>query len=358
MVSRRTFLAGAVTAPFVPAVLEAAPSGQRPVAVGSYNGLRAVARAVERMRGGTDPLAAAVEGVGIIEDDPLEITVGYGGIPNEECVVQLDASVMDGKTARGGGVGALEGIVNAAAVARCVLETTDHALLVGAGARRFAELNGFPVKNLLTERARKIWLYWKQNLSAKDKWVEPDPDQLDPDVRDFIRQYGTEFFRDPRSNGTVHVSALDAKGDLAGCTSTSGLFFKMPGRVGDSALVGAGCFTDNAVGSAGSTGRGEACMLVGGAHLVVERMRAGRSPVEACLDALRRIAETTRDRHLLDKQGRPAFHIRFYALSKSGAYGAASMWSSTPSGKAPQFAVADVNGARLEACATLFTGSP
>jgi len=358
MVTRRSFLASAMTAPFIPAVLEAATPGQRPLAVGSANGLRAVARAVERMKAGVEPLAAAVDGVAIIEDDPADMTVGYGGIPNEDGVVQLDACVMDGKTARGGGVGALEGIKNAAAVAKCVLETTDHALLVGAGARRFAELNGFPVQSLLTDRARKVWLYWKQNLSAKDKWIEPDPDKLDPEVRDFIRQYGSEYFRDPRSNGTVHVSAVDARGDLAGSTSTSGLFFKMPGRVGDSALIGAGCFSDNAVGSAGSTGRGEACILVGGAHLVVERMRAGRSPVEACLDALRRIAETTRDRRLLDKQGRPAFHIRFYAVSRSGAYGATSMWSTGPSGKPAEFAVADAAGARLELCAALFSGSP
>jgi N4-(beta-N-acetylglucosaminyl)-L-asparaginase len=358
MVSRRAFLAGTVAAPFTPSLLASASPGARPVAVGSANGLRAVARAVERMRAGADPLAAAVEGVAIIEDDPADMTVGYGGIPNEDGVVQLDASVMHGPTARGGGVGALEGFRNAAAVAKCVLETTDHALLVGAGARHFAELNGFQPQNLLTEKARKVWLYWKQNLSAKDKWLEPEPDKLDPDVRDFIRQYGAEWFRDPRSNGTVHVSALDAKGDLAGCTSTSGLFFKMPGRVGDSALIGAGCFTDNAVGSGGATGRGEACMLVGGAHLVVERMRAGRSPTEACLDALRRIAETTRDKRLLDRQGRPGFHIRFYAVNKAGAYGAASMWSGTPSGKAPEFAVADASGARLEACATLFAGTP
>jgi N4-(beta-N-acetylglucosaminyl)-L-asparaginase len=358
MVTRRSFLAGAVAAPFVPGALEAAPAGPRPVAIGSTNGLRSVARAVERMRAGSDPLDAAVQGVAIIEDDPADMTVGYGGIPNEDCVVQLDASVMHGPTARGGGVGALEGIKNAAAVAKCVMETTDHALLVGAGARRFAELSGFPVQSLLTEKARKVWLYWKQNLSPKDKWVEPPPDKLDPDVRAFLQEFGTDSFRDPRSNGTVHVSALDARGDLGSCTSTSGLFFKMPGRVGDSALVGAGCFADNAVGSAGSTGRGEACILVGGSSLVVERMRAGRTPTEACLDALRRIAETTRDRRLLDKQGRPNFHIKFYAVNKAGAYGAASMWSTTPSGKPAEFAVADASGARLEQCATLFTGAP
>src|SRR5262249_18098049 len=272
----------------------ATSAAKGPVAVSSANGLKAVAKAVERMKAGADPLDAAVEGVAIVEDDPNDMTVGYGGIPNEEGVVQLDASVMHGPTARAGAVASLEGVKNPARVAKKVMETTDHVLLVGPGARRFAEMNGFPVENLLTEKARKVWLYWKQNLSAKDKWLEPDPSKLDPDVQDFIRQYGRDPFRDPRSHGTVHLSACDGTGDLAACASTSGLFFKMPGRVGDSALIGSGCFLDNAVGSAGSTGRGEANILTAGGHLIVERMRAGRSPKDACLDALRRIAETTK----------------------------------------------------------------
>ena len=361
MVSRRMFLSSAALAPFAAAAAGPGTGGagpSAPVAISSVNGLKAVELAVQRMKAGADPLDAAIAGVNLVEDDPNVMTVGYGGIPNEEGVVQLDACVMHGPTARAGAVAALEGIKNPSKVAKAVMETTDHVLLVGAGARRFAEINGFSVENLLTEKARKVWLYWKQNLSTKDKWLEPDPSKVDPEVQDFFREYGRSYFRDPRSNGTIHLSAVDGRGDLAGCTSTSGLFFKMPGRVGDSALIGDGCFTDNAVGSAGSTGRGEANILVGGGALVVERMRAGRSPRDACLDVLKRIAETTREKRLLDAKGRPGFGISFYALSRSGAYGCAAMWSHSPSGKPSQFAVADARGARLENAAFLHEGSP
>ncbi len=327
-----------------------------PVAISSGNGLRAVARALEQMRGGADPMDAAIAGVNLLEEDPKDMTVGYGGIPNEEGVVQLDACVMHGATARAGAVASLEGVKYPSRVAKAVMETTDHVLLVGPGAKRFAEMNGFPIENLLTEKARKVWLYWKQNLSNKDKWVEPDPAHLDPDVRDFIREYGADPFRDPRSYGTIHVSALDAKGDLGGCTTTSGLFFKMPGRVGDSPIIGAGCFTDNDVGSAGSTGRGEANILVVGGHTVVELMRNGADPKDACLKTLERIAHTTKDRRLLDKDGRPNFGIKFYAVRKDGAYGSASMWSDPK--KPAKFAVADGQGARFGNCAYLYEGAP
>jgi N4-(beta-N-acetylglucosaminyl)-L-asparaginase len=362
MVSRRLFLSSAALAPFTAS--GAAPgtagggTGQRPVVVGSANGLKAAELALQRLQGGADVLDAIVAGVNLVEDDPKDMSVGYGGIPNEEGVVQLDSCVMHGPTARAGAVASLEGIKNPSRVAKAVMETTDHILLVGPGARHFAEVNGFPVENLLTEKARKVWLYWKQNLSGKDKWLEPDPSKLDPEVQEFIRDYGRDPFRDPRSHGTVHLSACDGRGDLAGCTSTSGLFFKMPGRVGDSPIIGAGCFVDNAVGAAGSTGRGEANILVSGGHLVVERMRAGRSPKDACLDALKRIAETTKEKRLLDDRGRPGFPIYFYAVNKAGAYGMASMWSTRPSGKPSQFAVADPKGARLENAAYLFEGMP
>ncbi len=359
MLTRRELLATTAAAAAASKLSSAAPPAARPVAVASKNGLRAVARAVERMKAGAAPLDAVVEGVNIIEEDPADMTVGYGGVPNEEGVVQLDACVMHGPTARAGAVASLEGIKHPSKVAKLVMETTDHVLLVGPGARRFAEMHGLPVENLLTEKARKVWLYWKQNLSPIDKWVEPAPDKLDPDVKAFIQEYGTDSFRDPRTHGTVHVSAVDARGDLAGCTSTSGLFFKMPGRVGDSPIIGAGCFTDNEVGSAGSTGRGEANILVAGAHTVVELMRGGKSPRDACLEVLRRIAGTTKDKRLLDKKGRPAFGIRFYAVNKAGAYAGASMWSAPDkSGKPAQFAVADAQGARLEDCVCLFEGKP
>ena len=350
--SRRALLGGAAAAAAL-AKARAAEGAARPVAVSSSNGLFAVERAVQRMKEGKDPLDAALEGVHIVEDDPEDMTVGYGGVPNEEGVVQLDACVMHGPTARAGAVASLEGCKNPSRVAKVVMETTDHVLLVGAGARRFADVNGFARENLLTEKARKVWLYWRQNLSPLDKWLEPDPENLDPEVKAFIDKYGRDEFRDPKNGGTIHLSAVDGKGDLAGCTSTSGLFFKMPGRVGDSPIIGAGCFTDNAVGSAGSTGRGEANILVSGSHLAVEQMRKGRRPREACVDVLRRIAETTREKRLLDKQGRPRFGITFYAVDKRGDYGSASMWRFNRAGRPARFAVADARGARLEECAFL-----
>jgi N4-(beta-N-acetylglucosaminyl)-L-asparaginase len=352
--SRRALLATAAAAT---TAARAAERGPPPVAISSANGLRAVERAVARMKEGKDPLDAAIEGVNIIEEDPNDMTVGYGGVPNEACVVQLDACVFHGPTGRAGAVASLEGCKNPTKVAKAILETTDHVLLVGPGARRFADLNGFPTENLLTEKARKVWLYWRQNLSDKDKWLEPDDAHLDPDVKAFIDEFGRDEFRAPTIGGTVHVSAVDARGDLAGCTSTSGLFFKMPGRVGDSALIGAGCFTDNAVGSAGSTGRGEANILVSGGHLAVEFMRQGKSPREACLAVLERIVQTTRDKRLLDRRGRPAFGIRYYAVNKKGEYGSATMWGGAAKFPA-RFAVADAQGARLETCAALYPGLP
>lgn len=356
MFSRREFLVS--TAVTAQAVKQTVASKAGPLAIASANGLRSVKLAVERMDGGADPLDAAVDGVAILEDDPNDMTVGYGGVPNEDCVVQLDACVMHGATAKAGAVASLEGVKNPSRVAKKVMETTDHVLLVGPGARRFAEVHGFPIENLLTERARKVWLYWKQNLSGKDKWFEPDPTKLDEDVRWFIKEYGGDFLRDPRSNGTVHLSALDRNGDLAGCTTTSGLFFKIPGRVGDSPIIGAGCFTDNEVGSAGSTGRGEANILVAGAHTIVELMRNGRHPKDACLEVLKRIARQTKDKRLLRPDGRPSFPIRFYAVRKDGQYGSASMWSRAPNGSVAKFAVADAKGARLEDCAALYEGKP
>src|SRR5256885_9742606 len=231
--SRRTILGTAAAAAALSKVARAqgraqAPAGL-PVAISSANGLQAVGRAFEVMQKGTDPLDAAIAGVNLVEDDPEDMTVGYGGIPNQDGVVQLDACVYHGPTARAGAVASLEGVKNPSKVAKLVMETTDHVLLVGPGARAFADANGFARENLLTEKARKVWLYWRQNLSPTDKWLEPPPDKLDPEVKAFIDQFGWDDFRKPQSGGTVHLSAVDARGDLAGCTSTGGPFFKIPG---------------------------------------------------------------------------------------------------------------------------------
>jgi N4-(beta-N-acetylglucosaminyl)-L-asparaginase len=221
-------------------------TGRRPVAVASKNGLEAVRRAVQRMEAGLSPVEAAVEGVGIVEADPNDVTVGYGGLPNAEGVVQLDACCMDGPTMRAGAVGALEGFKHPARVALQVMRRTTRVLLVGDGAARFAESLGFETENLLTERSRKIWLYWKGRMSAIDDWMTT-PEQIeDPDVQWFIEKFGAI-----RPTGTINLCAVNADGVVGGTTTTSGLFFKIPGRVGDSPLIGAGLFVDGEVGAAG-----------------------------------------------------------------------------------------------------------
>lgn len=302
-----------------------APSSRaKPVAIASANGLQAVGRAVERMAAGAGPVDAAVDGVGIVEADPDDITVGYGGLPNEDGVVQLDAAVMDGATMRAGAVAAIERIKHPARVALEVMRRTTRILLVGDGALRFARAHGFPEENLLTERARKIWLYWKENAAGEDDWL-PDPaEAVDPDIKWYIAKYGDRTFR---PHGTIHLSACAADGALGCCTTTSGLFFKMAGRVGDSPLIGCGLYCDSDVGSAGATGHGESAIIAVGAHTVVEFMRQGKSPEAACLAALERVVRNTRVADLRDDAGRPRNNVTLYAVNRAGETGSAATFS-------------------------------
>lgn len=321
--SRRSFLgatAAAVTGGALsPGALAARPAAPAVVrshaatfaAVSSANGLPGVNRAVELMTGGMDTLDAAVEGVKIQELDPDDTSVGYGGLPNEEGVVQLDASCMHGPTKRAGAVGCLEGIKTPSEVARLVLKYTNHILLVGAGAKRFALSFGFREEDLLTPRSRQQWLRWRQNRGATDDWLDvPDDDPLAP-----------------RPTGTINLNTINDRGDLSSVTTTSGLAWKIPGRVGDSPIIGAGQYTDNEVGSAGSTGRGESAIMVCGSFLTVDHMRRGMSPTDAALETLRRVVALTPAR-LLDDQGRPRFQLTFYALNKRGETGGASLFPS------------------------------
>ena len=343
MISRRTFLKGAAVAAAATAAepskaLPAAPAkGVGPISIGSENGIRGTNRAVELMRAGTLGVDAVVAGVNISEDDPEDTSVGYGGIPNEDGVVELDSSVMDGRTGLGGAVASLRNIKNPSLVALTVLRRSDHVLLVGEGALRFARAHGFVEMNLLTDKAREIWLHWKETLSDQDDWIPENDNKLPEHVRSFFKNHGT-----------VHIASLDSSGDLASCTSTSGLAFKIPGRVGDSPILGAGNFCDNEVGTAGATGRGEAMLLSAGASSIVAEMRAGKSPEEACLAVLKRVAAMTKLPRLLDADGRPAFQVVTYALSKSGAFGSASIWSGA------SFAVHDGTKNEVRPCAYLF----
>ncbi len=311
-----------------------------PAIVSSGNGIRAVEKALEVIQGGGDALDAVIEGVNIVEADPEDITVGYGGVPNEQGDVELDSSVMYGPTCRAGAVAALQGIKHPSKVARLVMERTDHCLLVGKGAQAFAVMHGFEVENLLTERARKLWVNWKETLSNRDDYLPPH----DPEDKDI----GADLREIKRSYGTIHCSGLDLNGNIASVTTTSGLFYKIPGRVGDSPIIGAGLYTDNEVGAAGSTGRGEANLENLSSFLIVERMRMGDSPEQACLYACQRIVEHTILGRLKREDGTPNFNVRFYALNKAGEMGGAEI-------RGPgQMAIADADGPRMLDMAYLY----
>lgn len=312
-----------------------------PLVISSANGLPATERAAAMIRAGADTLDAVIAGVNILERDPDDHSVGYGGLPNEDGVVELDSCVMHGPSCRAGSVAALRNIKTPSLVAQRVMERTDHVMLVGEGALRFARAHGFEEVNLLTEDARRIWLRWKENHSQRDDWLAPS-DAAQGDQR------SEAFGAVPYTYGTINCCALSPAGDLSGVTTTSGLSYKIPGRVGDSPIIGAGLYVDNTVGAAGSTGRGEAVIKICGAHTVVEGMRHGLSPEQACLKALERIVATTTEKRLLRDDGRVNFDVKFYAVSKDGRFGAASIWSGA------RYALHNNGKSRHEVCVYLY----
>ncbi|MBI5863748.1 MAG: N(4)-(beta-N-acetylglucosaminyl)-L-asparaginase [Planctomycetes bacterium] len=291
-----------------------------PILIGSANAVRTCTKAAELIAAGSHPLDAVVTGINIVEDDPSDHSVGYGGLPNEDGVVQLDSCVMDGPTHRAGAVAALERVKNPSSVALLVARRTDHALLVGEGALRFARAHGFQEQELLTDEARKIWLDWKETHSDKDDWLHPEADKESSRWR---REEGKNW-----TTGTITCMALTEGGHMAGCTSTSGLSYKLSGRVGDSPIIGAGLYVDNEFGACGSTGRGEANIQNCSSFLVVELMSRGMSPKEACLEVLKRVAKHT-EKRLRNKKGEPDYGLTFYALRKDGQFGGAAMRGET-----------------------------
>ncbi len=311
-----------------------------PVVIASRNGLGAVEKALELIRSGSDALDAVIAGVNLVEEDPNDTSVGYGGLPNADGVVELDSSVMHGPTGRAGAVAALQGVKYPSKVARLVLQRTDHVLLVAEGAQRFARMHGFPIEDLLTDRARERWVEWRETLSNRDDYLPPH-DPADRDIGDALVEIERHW-------GTIHCSAIDLAGNISSVTTTSGLAFKIPGRVGDSPIIGAGLYCDNEIGAAGSTGRGEANLENLSCFLIVERMRMGDSPEEACLYTCRRIAEHTRLARLQDEYGRPNFNVSFYAFNKQGEVAGARIRGEG------QMAVADAEGARLMEMAYLY----
>lgn len=335
-----------------------ATQGKRPLIISAHNGLPHLEGGMQVLRNGGDTLDAVLAVVTKVEDDPNDHTVGYGGLPNEDGVVQLDACVMHGPTSRCGAVGAIEDIKNPSLVAKTIMERTNHEFIVGRGATKLAEDFGFEPINLLTEPSRLAWLAWKAS-SSKDwrpgldsrQWNRTLAELLDTPEKMQLRAWIEDVVKHPPT-GTINCLAVDGKGDISGTTTTSGLAWKISGRVGDSPLIGAGCFVDNEVGAAGSTGRGEENVKICGAHTVVELMRGGMSPAKACMEALNRVVHN----YAFDPSRLKLFDLQYYAISKNGEHGAVSLWSSDAGGNPISYAVHDGAGARSVPCTPLFHG--
>lgn len=372
-VSRRDFLGTAVVGSLSLGLLdpkghgqqpkknEALSPGKRPIIICAHNGLNYLDDAYTFLAAGGDTLDATLKVVQGPENDPNDTSVGLGGLPNEEGVVELDACCMHGPTRRAGSVGGVRNIKNVSLVSKAVMTDTGHVMLVGEGAERFAVAMGFPRENLLTDHSRKIWLLWKEYHSTQDWWGPglADPHWQAPDAKPQSGLWQERFRRlEERAadlgiapalrqeavhkvlfppTGTIHCSALNNKGEISGCTTTSGLAYKLPGRVGDSPIIGAGCYTDQDVGSAGATGSGEENIKVAGAHTIVENMRRGMSPQEAGMDTLKRIVRNYNS----DMTKLRFVDMTYYILRKDGAYAGVSLWEGYEPAKPHTIAVHD-----------------
>ena len=335
------------------------PADVKPIVIASANGnkfkhggdVTAVQKAFTMITGGADVLDAVIAGVNIVELDPLDDSVGYGGLPNAEGVVQLDSSCMHGPKKRAGAVGALEGVRTPSLVAKAVMENTDHHLLVGKGAQNFARDMGFKIEDdLNTDHSRQLWLEWKRRT---------DPSHyLDPKTRAEVwRREGMKMVQEGLIDrehyyGTINCDGINAKGEICGVTTTSGLSWKIPGRLGDSPILGAGLYVDGAVGAAGSTGRGEANLYNLCSFLIVEEMRHGKHPKDAGMEALSRIKANTIEKRLLNSKGNPNFGINFYIVNAKGEFAGVTMYPG------PQFAICNDAGPQTLTCDALLQGKP
>jgi len=358
-ISRRQFVKAGLGAGVAAAVIRSKPA--HAVVVSSRNGNEfknggprtAVSEAYLRVTRGEDVLEAILAGLGILELDPTEDSVGYGGIPNADGVVQLDACVMHGPKKRAGGVAALEGVRTPSLVANAVMANTDHHLLVGDGAQWFARRMGFAIEeDLNTEHSRKLWLEWKRRIDP-GHWLDPDK-RVTAGERAREAMLAEGLLSRDSYHGTIHMNGVNASGEICGATTTSGLSFKIPGRVGDSPILGAGNYVDAGVGACGSTGRGEANLYGLSSFLVVDEMRRGAHPKDAIVEALRRIKSRTIEKRLLQPDGTPTFDVKFYAVNVLGEHAGMAMFSGTD----PKYAVCDEAGPRLASMDGLLPGKP
>jgi N4-(beta-N-acetylglucosaminyl)-L-asparaginase len=364
---------------------------KKPIIVTRETGDNTVAEAYAMLESGTDTLDAALHICQGREDDPNDHSVGYGGLPNEDGVVELDSCVMHGPTRRAGSVGAVQNIRHVALLAKTVMQRTGHVMIVGTGAEKFAVDEGFHRENLLTDDARKIWLLWKEHSNgwwgpgldspdwkppaiekpARDPMTmmaprHPAPEQV-PMIRGAMQRLSEMADRMGirpglrreavlqvlwPTTGTIHVSTLNTKGEMSGATTTSGLAWKIAGRLGDSPIIGAGCFTDQDTGSAGATGNGEENIKVAGAHTIVDLMRQGATPKEAGMEALRRIARNYNN----DMTKLRYLDMIYYIVRRDGAYAGVSLWSTRSTGARKKFVVHD-GTLRTEPCDYLFEGT-
>jgi N4-(beta-N-acetylglucosaminyl)-L-asparaginase len=367
-INRRDFvLTGAAAAVLSQTAFGKAPAVQRkavkPVVIASENGHQfknggaqtCVEKTFSMITSGADVLDAIVAGVALNELDPADASVGYGGLPNADGIVQLDASVMHGPKKRAGAVASLEGVRTPAAAAQMVAEQTDHHLIVGAGARDFARNMGFKIEDdLNTERSRRLWLEWKRRTDPQH-YLDPLK-RAEMWRREVLRMVDEGKIHPAHYYGTINCNAINSKGEICGATTTSGLAWKIPGRVGDSPVLGAGLYVDGAVGAAGSTGRGEANLYNLCSFLIVEEMRRGAHPKDAGMTALKRIRDNTIEKRLLTARGLPNFGINFYVLNAKGEYAGVTMYEQEGKFK-PSFAVCTEAGAQIVRSEPLIAGN-